>query len=644
MAKKSRSKGKNEANSKTLTAGGLTRVTDVRADFPDIRDRHYEPPLIDLRVELGAPPPEDSPILDQRREGACTGFALASTINLLLSTRARNQSGDQSPELVSPRMLYEMAKLHDEWPGEDYSGSSIRGALKGFFNNGVCNEKSAPYRDRQRNWQLTIDQAKEAREIGLGAYYRLRPEVIDYHAALNEVGAICVSAHVHRGWRDPEEGVIKRSPYREGGHAFVIVGYDKNGFLIQNSWGPDWGRYLGKGGIAHWSYRDWAENIIDAWVLRLAVPTPDAFDLTLGTQARGGGAQAAGRKRPRPRRGDIAGHYIHVDDGELVEDGRYWTNLDSIDQTARLIANDRREKYDHLLFYAHGGLNGSDASARRIAAMKDVFKRNRIYPIHFMWETGFGEELTDIFLNQFRRDEERVASIRDVLDWTIEKGARPIGLRLWREMKRDAGRPFEQKTGGWEAVSKLLQANAQTSRPLKVHLVGHSAGSILLGELIKVWRRIGGRNTDIDSLSLMAPACTTDFYNQTYRKALEGNSRRKPLIRKLWQYNLVDSREKDDTVGPYGKSLLYLVSNAFEEYKGVPILGMETGMDVLTGSKALPRRHKVWYAGRDDTKTDSKVHGGFDNDRKTMNDVLSNVLGKEPDAAQAFQQAEMEGY
>ena len=30
---------------------------------------------------------------------------------------------------ASPRMLYEMAKRFDEWPGESYEGSSVRAAI-----------------------------------------------------------------------------------------------------------------------------------------------------------------------------------------------------------------------------------------------------------------------------------------------------------------------------------------------------------------------------------------------------------------------------------------------------------------------------------------------------------------------------------
>ncbi|MFT5334145.1 MAG: hypothetical protein ACI9GB_002052 [Halioglobus sp.] len=54
---------------------------------------------------------KDLDILNQRNEGACAGFALAAAINRL-NRRSRN------PLRVSERMLYEMAKRHDEWAGE----------------------------------------------------------------------------------------------------------------------------------------------------------------------------------------------------------------------------------------------------------------------------------------------------------------------------------------------------------------------------------------------------------------------------------------------------------------------------------------------------------------------------------------------
>ncbi len=107
-------------------------------------------------------------ILDQKSEGACTGFALAATINMLHQRAGRDIT-------VSPRMLYEMAKRSDEWPGEDYDGSSLRGAIRGWRNMGVCEDEYWPYRVGRNRGELTIDAAKNARKHTLGAYYRLKP-------------------------------------------------------------------------------------------------------------------------------------------------------------------------------------------------------------------------------------------------------------------------------------------------------------------------------------------------------------------------------------------------------------------------------------------------------------------------------------
>ena len=105
---------------------------------------------------------------------------------------------------------------------------------------------------------MTIDRARNARGNTLGAYYRLRPVVTDYHAAINETGAIFVSARVHGGWGAPPESNgkalprIKFSSAQTGGHAFAIVGYVSDGFIVQNSWGKKWAQK----GFAVWLYED----------------------------------------------------------------------------------------------------------------------------------------------------------------------------------------------------------------------------------------------------------------------------------------------------------------------------------------------------------------------------------------------------
>ncbi len=591
-------------------------VTAV-ADIPDQRDWIYRPSLAIAPRELL--PPGDLEILNQHSEGACTGFALAAAINML-----HRRSGVDTR--VSARMLYEMAKRHDEWQGEDYAGSSLRGAIHGWKNMGVCSEEKWKYYvNPARRGDLTLQRARDARNNTLGAYYRLRPEIAEYHAAINETGVVAVSAKVHEGWNAPPEGRIEQAKTLKGAHAFAIVGYDAEGFWIQNSWGGHWGR----DGLALWRYEDWIENIMDGWVFRPALPTPQIFGLqpkhSLLSAVSSEGRAELGRK-PNPRREEIAGHFVHIDDGKFSTRDRYWSSLVDVQET---VANLRdNEKYQHILFYGHGGLNSPTASARRIAAMKETFRANGIYPYHVMYDTGLTEELKDLLTNKSGQASERVGGIPDWLDKMTENLVRRPGTLIWEEMKRDAARAFASDGAGTDALKVFLDALKQQpeSKRKKIHLVGHSTGGILFAHLLTAVAR---HHFTIESCHLLAPACTLDLYQDTYRVVLEGS--RSLKLKRLQIYNLRDQLEQDDQVGSeifYRKSLLYLVSNAFERSPEKPLLGMEIFSRDLGEHPNAPSLH--YSNGVSSRNTRSTTHGGFDNDPVTMNHILKDILGQAP--------------
>jgi len=587
-------------------------------DVPDFRDFTYQPALLQLKDSIEAP--VDRLILDQGREGACTGFGLAAVINLLLARRA-------SERQVSARMLYEMAKKYDEWPGEDYAGSSCRGAIQGWYGMGVCAEDLAPFKASDKDWGLTIEQAKDARATTPGAYYRVGKRLSDYHAAINEAGALYVSARVHKGWQrgNAKNGTIPFKSDSIGSHAFAIVGYNRQGFWIQNSWGENWGDR----GVALWTYEDWLENVRDAWVVRLAISTPHIWHLTPTASDQQG--REEGLLKRSPKRAEIVGHFAHIDDGDFDDKGKYWTDLASIRQTADLVA--QSEKYDHLLLYAHGGLNSIKASARRIAAMKEVFKDNRIYPFHFMYDTGLLEEIKDLVLGKKREVEARAGGFSDFTDMLIERATRPAGRAIWQEMKSGARKPFQPGRAGDQTLSAFHEAMAQAeARGKKLHLVGHSTGAILLASLLE---NLGNLDAPprVETCLLLAPACTHEAFNLIYRPLLKERRSRRYGIGRMAIYNLDQKRELDDTVTPlYRKSLLYLVSNAFEEQKGERILGMQKFRRYLGNVPHRPvfQIHSSDGTSNNSSKTASKKHGGFDNDVDTMNDVLRSVLRTTP--------------
>jgi len=110
-------------------------------------------------------------------------------------------------------------------------------------------------------------------------------------------------------------------------------------------------------------------------------------------------------------------------------------------------------------------------------------------------------------------------------------------------------------------------------------------------------------------------------------------------------YNLKDELEMDDNVAKiYRKSLLYLVSNAFERVKEKQLVGMDifeptdkNGKPLLGMAHFENKVNKVGTApkfiysnGVEGQRTRSTSHGGFDNDPFTMNHILRRILGKSP--------------
>jgi len=677
---------------------------DARPDRLDLRDRLFSP-----RVQsLPASWPEAAQItsefsaylgrglvLNQGNEGACTGFGLAAAVNYLLWRLNR-----ESPK-TSPRQLYHLAKLYDEWPGEDYSGSSCRGALKGWHKHGVCAESLWPYTVNANGSVPAFEApaanwAEDALTRPLGVYYRVeKDDITAMMAALFEAHVLYVSANVHQGWALMQPKGKKARPVQfqsmsqlpviqwpskcEGGHAFALIGYTSQGFIVQNSWSTDWGF----AGFAILTFEDWLANGTDAWTVSLGVPiehgalsrnarpsstqsnvqSPFRNALPSSNAKREGfslftaGNHEPDRKGPPLLTTDQAyGLTIVMENNGSI--GPRLTDVENVRAgVKRIVYEAPRAWYDNLpvankpavlriAIITHGGLNSEQDSINRICAMAPYFLDNGIYPLFITWRTGVLETLVDIIQDTMPGLFPEAGGISDVLkvikdkglevlDRTVELATKKLGGDQWSQMKQNADAAAVAgftprglvEMADW--LKKLVTDLGKNK--VELHLIGHSAGSLVNGRLIQL---LFARSLSIETSTLMAPACTLDFANQTFKKVIDAGG----LKRKDFHIHLLsDNREQSDNViSVYHKSLLYLVSRAYEELHRMPLLGMTKSLDksfqdfsnpaLAEWNIAAQKMTEEWNLFYWNVKTVNGIPGGFAATGRGLTHPLADTL------------------
>lgn len=142
--------------------------------------------------------------------------------------------------LFNPNTVYKEAQKVDQWPGEDYNGTSVRAGAKILHKMGVIEE----YR-----WAWDFETLKKA---------------------LLTKGPVVVGTWWHRDMFYPdEEGFITPTGNKSGGHAYVLNGINVDeGFVrLKNSWGRGWG----KDGYAYVKFDDMARLLDDGGEACLAL-------------------------------------------------------------------------------------------------------------------------------------------------------------------------------------------------------------------------------------------------------------------------------------------------------------------------------------------------------------------------------------
>ena len=173
---------------------------------PDARDRQYP-----MRAQLAkriTPRSmfwEVGPILDQGDTPQCVAY---SAEQFLQTTPLATMDGPR------PAEIYTLAQQLDEWPGEAYDGTSVRGG------------------------------AKALTQLGRLKSYVWASGVLDVRDWIITKGPVMMgSVWLEEMFWPDAAGILHVGGAVAGGHAYLITGYDvhTNMFKMANSWGAGWG-------------------------------------------------------------------------------------------------------------------------------------------------------------------------------------------------------------------------------------------------------------------------------------------------------------------------------------------------------------------------------------------------------------------
>lgn len=152
-----------------------------------------------------------APVDDQGAKPWCAAYAAANYAeNVLWRRRGYHMELDPEP-------LYNYAKSIDGDP--DGPGTYLECTLEalltyGHFDASICKIKT----------------------VG-GGLFGNSGALVDVKYAIHKYGVCMAGFDITDEWYAPKGGVVRGGGTKQGGHAVLVVGYDPDGVIIQNSWG-----------------------------------------------------------------------------------------------------------------------------------------------------------------------------------------------------------------------------------------------------------------------------------------------------------------------------------------------------------------------------------------------------------------------
>lgn len=201
------------------------------------------------------------PVLNQGSNSDCVPHAIAT------ATAYGQYKAEKKYNDMSRGYLYGNRKLTDT-QGE---GMIIRQALKNYNHDGNCLNSKFPYRGSYPAMKAKIaekpeEYAEEANNHKLINYFRLYSEK-EIKKAIMRQGAVVLGMTIFDNFgthiKVPDKNAEKR-----GGHAMCCIGWNKDGWIIQNSWGT----WFGDKGRCYLPYE---YPVNEWWGLTTCITTPE---------------------------------------------------------------------------------------------------------------------------------------------------------------------------------------------------------------------------------------------------------------------------------------------------------------------------------------------------------------------------------
>ena len=311
---------------------------------------------------------------------------------------------------------------------------------------------------------------------------------------------------------------------------------------------------------------------------------------------------------------ELSDHVINLELGRFSESGRIETAEGDVarifgETLPREIAAQGRGEKLRLLFYAHGGLVSESNALLGAFHQLQFWRDNGVFPIFFIWETGFAETIRQIVTDAVGR----MARPRDVLSWAtdniIEEVVRALqGGRIWAAMKYSAERANAAGGGAAYVAEKSAALVKEHPNTVEAHTIGHSAGAIFQANFMPNLVRQG---VPVASAHYLAPAIRNDVFHAKVAPLLGRG------VNSLTIFTMRKEFEKADTVtSAYRKSLLYLIHEALEDRRRTDILGLEASLRADKAARAIfglgGSAHKggeVVWSQSDGSR--STTHGGI---------------------------------